>query len=104
MMYHSFDLRPLVLSHPQHLLPHRSHGTYIQKSGKLNPTTDKEVSLPGRIKLIVCLTFYTCSASLAVASRSVHIFAFNVCPEELDAAHTLLDKSEGRRAMRLDLS
>ena len=64
MMYHntsiaSFDLRPLVLSHPQHLLPHRSHGTYIQKSGKLNPTTDKEVSLPGRIKLIVCLTYFT---------------------------------------------
>ena len=33
--------------------------------------------------------FYTCSAS----SSSVHIFAFNVHPEELDIAHTLLDKN-----------
>ena len=93
------DIHPVVLLSPPTPLPHRSYGNYIQNSRKLNQTTDEEVSLPAR-KLIVRLNlFYTCSAS----SRSVHIFTFNVRPEELDAAHTLLDKCEGRLAMRLDL-
>ncbi|KAF8351356.1 hypothetical protein F5887DRAFT_1058236 [Amanita rubescens] len=37
-------------------------------------------------------------------NRSVHIYAFNICPEQLKSAHDLLDKSEGRKAMRVTYS
>jgi hypothetical protein len=48
---------------------------------------------------LVCLILhnYACRAS----GRHVHIYAFNVHPEQLQSAHDLLDKAEGRRAMRL---
>ncbi|KAF8349843.1 hypothetical protein F5887DRAFT_942629 [Amanita rubescens] len=38
------------------------------------------------------------------SSRSIHIYAFNVCPEQLKSAHDFLDKSTGRRAMRVTYS
>ena len=40
---------------------------------------------------------YTCSAS----GRRVHIYSFNVCPEQLESAHTLLDKEEEWKSIRL---
>jgi hypothetical protein len=36
--------------------------------------------------------------------KSVHIYSFNVHPEQLEAAYTLLDKEEGRRSMRVTYS
>ncbi|KAF8740687.1 hypothetical protein AX14_007587 [Amanita brunnescens Koide BX004] len=38
------------------------------------------------------------------SGRHVHIYAFNVHPEQLQSAHDLLDKAEGRRAMRVTYS
>ena len=74
-------IKSQLCSHPNtfHHVCHSYRNYYIQKSCKLNPTANKEVSSPA-CKLFVSPIlhwFYTCSDS----SSSVHIFAFNVHPE-----------------------